>query len=546
MLLSGIQITDNNNDTFIWSVLQDMSEQKEVDAQIKLAKEKADALAFRMQLANDSAGIGVWEWDLRSNELVWDDWMYRLNGIEKSEFSGAYDAWVNSVHPGDIENAKLELESASNGNGSYEREFRVIHKNGQTRTIKACAEVVRDTNGEAIKFIGVNYDVTDKVEAMQVMSDARLAAENAAKAKSDFLANMSHEIRTPMNAILGGLQLLQNTELTPELKTVLNNASYSAKSLLTIINDILDYSKIEANNLQLEQIQFSFTEILDSVKYDLEPLISNKHVNFLINKEKNYNEYWVGDLVRIKQIILNLTSNAIKFTDVGKVEIIIGCRTFNEEEAVYMQVIDSGIGMSEEASKRIFERFAQADSSTTRKYGGTGLGMSITTNLIKLMNGKIDVETEVGKGTNVKVTLPLQQVNLVAEPKIRKALSAPNLSNKQILVAEDNAINRVLAESMLKTTKANVTFVDNGKLAVDATKNMTFDLVLMDIHMPVMDGMQAQQKIKHLSPQLPVIALTANVMKEDVDGYLQQGFVAHIAKPIDINKLYGTLKHYLL
>jgi PAS domain S-box-containing protein len=545
VLLSGIKITDKHGQEFIWSVVQDISEQKRIEHEIHEAREKADALALRLQLANDSAGIGVWEWDLQTGELVWDKWMYKLYGISELQFSGAYDAWVNSVHKDDIDDAKIQLENAMNGNGIYNPEFRVRHPNGDIKTLKASAEVLRDSRGKALKVIGVNYDVTDRVKAIQTLTEAKKAAENAVKSKSDFLANMSHEIRTPMNAILGALQLLKSAKLSPDLKTVLRNASFSARSLLTIINDILDYSKIEANNLQLENVQFSISEALESVKYDLDPIVSQKQITFSVNKAKDLTEYWVGDLVRVKQIILNLTSNAVKFTEKGSVNLNVSCHAANEQGNLCIEIVDTGIGMTKEATKRVFERFEQADTSTTRKYGGTGLGMSITTNLIKMMQGKIDIKSTLGEGTTVHVSLPLKKVAFVSKEKTRRLLSAPYLEGKTILVAEDNAINKVLIESMLKPTKADVVIVENGKHAIEIAQNQQFDIVLMDIHMPVMDGLAAQSVLKKLMPDLPVIALTANVMKEDIEKYLTHGFIAHIAKPIDMNELYGTLKYHL-
>ena len=274
--LSGIKITDENGDSFIWSVVQDVSEQKAIEDQLLNAKNKADATALMMQLANDSAGIGVWEWDLISNVLVWDEWMYKLYGVSAQQFSGAFDAWTNSVHPDDIEEAKAELLLAIEGKGEYNPEFRVIHPHGEIRTIKASAEVLVDEHGQAVKMVGVNYDVSEKVTAMAKLAKAKLAAENAARAKSEFLSNMSHEIRTPLNAILGALQLLRNASLEEGLGRILDNATYSAKSLLTIINDILDYSKIESNKLELEQAPFSLIEVLDSIKYDLDSQVSNK------------------------------------------------------------------------------------------------------------------------------------------------------------------------------------------------------------------------------------------------------------------------------
>ncbi|QPB82052.1 PAS domain S-box protein [Pseudoalteromonas rubra] len=544
VLLSGILITDVTGQDFIWSVVQDISKQKEVEEQIRAAKEKADVSAFRMQLANDSAGIGVWEWDLLTNALVWDDWMYRLYGISEETFSGAYEAWENSVHPDDIASARALLESAIAGTGYYDTEFRVVHPDGRIRTMKATAEVIRNEQNQAVKVIGVNYDITEKVTAMKTMIKAKQEAENAAKAKSDFLANMSHEIRTPMNAILGGLQLLDQARLESDLKVILDNAAFSAQSLLTVINDILDYSKIESNQLTLEQAPFSLIDVLDSVKYDLDSIVSKKGIELIVSIESSFTDGWLGDLVRVKQVLLNLISNAVKFTDQGCVKVIVSCTEQNNQQALCIDVIDSGIGMSVEAQQRIFERFAQADSSTTRKYGGTGLGMSITLSLVKLMNGSLDLISKEGEGTQIKVVLPLEKTVLKSSGQKSESLSPPDLTGKHILVAEDNKINQMLIKAILKSTQAALTIVENGTQAVDAVLHTHFDLILMDIHMPEMDGNEAQRQISKSHADMPVIALTANVMTEDVKGYLAQGFVAHVGKPIDMNNLYQVLARF--
>ncbi len=544
VLLSGIKITDIEGKDFIWSVVQDISEQKAVEEQIRAAKASADASAFRMQLANDSAEIGVWEWDLQTNELVWDTWMYKLYGVDKNQFSGAYEAWEKSVHPEDLNPTIERLNLAISGEGRYDPEFRIIRPDGQVRTIKASAEVIRDDAGGALRVVGVNYDITDKVEAMATLERAKKEAEDAAGAKSDFLANMSHEIRTPMNAILGGLQLLKNAELEEELGVVLDNASFSAQSLLTIINDILDYSKIESNRLELENKAFSLREVMDSVRYDLDSLVSNKGIDFIVDFDESFEDGWLGDLVRVKQVVLNLASNAVKFTDKGSVELAVTTIERDGQPAIQMIVSDTGIGMSKQALATIYERFSQADSSTTRKYGGTGLGMSITTSLVRLMAGTIAIESEEGVGTKITVVLPLHKAELT-EPEAKvKALTPPDLSAKRILIAEDNKINQVLIKSIMKATGADLTLVDNGKQAVVAIEQDLFDIVLMDIHMPEMDGLEAQRIIYQSKPELPVIALTANVMRDDVDGYIAQGFVAHIGKPIDMNSLYGVLSRF--
>ncbi|MBD1584709.1 PAS domain-containing hybrid sensor histidine kinase/response regulator [Pseudoalteromonas sp. S16_S37] len=543
--LSGVKIAKSDGTEYIWSVVQDISAQQRIEKQLQATKDEAELSAFRMKLANDSAGIGVWEWDVVTNELIWDDWMYALYGIKEADFSGAYEAWESSVHPDDIEATKTLLFDAVAGKGTYDPEFRVVHPNGQIRTMKASAEVIRDANGQALKVVGVNYDITDKVNSISELQKAKLAADQANRAKSEFLANMSHEIRTPMNAILGGLQLLQNTQLSDDLKTILINASSSAKSLLTLINDILDYSKIENNKLELEQQPFLFSEVVKSVQFDVDTLVSNKGIDLVHVVDKSFTNGWLGDIVRVKQILLNLVSNAVKFTEKGRVTIELSCKEYQGKKAVCICVADSGIGMSGAAQARIFERFEQADSSTTRKFGGTGLGMSITINLVKLMGGTVNLSSQIGRGTTVDVILPLEKSDKNTTAQAHKAVVAPQLSGKKILIAEDNPINQVLIKSMLKDTNAELTLVANGKLAVEAAEQKDFDLILMDIQMPEMDGVEAQQQIHKINSDIRIIALTANVMLADVERYLQQGFTAHIGKPVDMNNLYGVLTRYL-
>ena len=522
-----------------------IAEHERVEHELNLAKEKADLSAFRMKIANDSAGIGIWEWDVLTDELVWDDRMYDLYGVPKEEFSGAYDAWQSSVHPDDIDAIQRELLDVVNSEGTFDAEFRVIHRNGMVRTIKADADILRDSEGNALKVIGVNYDVTEKVRALDALNQAKREAEQANKAKSDFLANMSHEIRTPMNAVLGGLQLLKTASLTADLQSILNNALSSGQSLLTIINDILDYSKIEDNKLDLENEPFSMIEVMESVEFDVGAVVNNKGIALNCTLSEGYTDGWLGDVVRVKQILLNLVSNAVKFTEFGQVDVKLGYKMHNGKRAAKICVADTGIGMSEEVRAKIFERFKQADTSTTRKFGGTGLGMSITFNLIKLMGGTLSIQSQPNQGTSIDVILPLAQTDVTDAQQQSKAVVPPDLTAKRILVAEDNEINQVLIESMLGATKADVSLVENGKLAVEAVKQQRFDLVLMDIQMPEMDGEQAQQVINNYDRSLPIVALTANVMVNDVKAYLDQGFVAHIAKPVDMNHLYGTLKRIL-
>jgi signal transduction histidine kinase/CheY-like chemotaxis protein len=393
-------------------------------------------------------------------------------------------------------------------------------------------DMMTDTIAEQFKSLRMSNTALQK---------ARVDADQANKAKSEFLSNMSHEIRTPMNGVLGILQILEKSDLPQASRELVYKATYSADALLVIINDILDFSKIEANKLTLESRPFSMREVVDNVVSDLSLNVEKKGISLGVDINADFEDGWQGDYVRVRQILLNLASNAVKFTETGGVRIALDMFHVDEKTVVVMAVSDSGIGMSTEAQQRIFDRFTQADTSTTRKYGGTGLGMAITVSLIALMDGTIEVNSIENKGTTVTVSLPLEQVSLsenLQQPVHDETL---DLSGKRILVAEDNDINQTIIASMLEDTNAKLIFAKNGEIAVEAFKKYSFDAVLMDIQMPVMDGIEAFSLIKEISPNVPIWALTANVMKEEVEYYTKLGFTGHIGKPINLKYLHLVL-----
>ncbi|MFY8274118.1 PAS domain S-box protein [Pseudoalteromonas sp. SSDWG2] len=541
--LSGVKMTTSSGEEFIWSVIQDTSSQQAIEAQLQEAKERAESIALRMKLANDSAEIGVWEWDVRTNELIWDAWMYKLYGIREQDFSGAYEAWENSVHPDDLLRAKTLLHNAVIGTHVYDPEFRVVHPDGQVRTMKASAEVIRDSNGDALKVIGVNYDITDKVNAIEALKAAKQEAEKASQAKSEFLANMSHEIRTPMNGIYGILQLLKKKVQHQDKKTLVDKAIHSTRNLNTIINDILDFSKIEAGKLSIDIHPFSLSDLVASIDVEADALINDKPVTFSLSNTVEH-DMWLGDDIRIRQILINVCSNAIKFTSAGQVLVSVFSP---EENYVTFEVRDTGIGMSEEELSRLFHRFEQADTSTTRKYGGTGIGMAITHSLVELMHGTIEVASEINKGTRFSITLPMQKSHTQSAHNETMDLHSYecDFSNYTILVAEDNEINRVVIGDFLQETGAHIHFANNGVEAVELASQHNIDLVLMDIQMPEMDGIEACRKIKAIFPTLPILALTANVMAEYVEKYEQEGFDDFLAKPVEFAHLVAKLQLFL-
>ena len=379
-------------------------------------------------------------------------------------------------------------------------------------------------------------------EALQETSEKALKASTA---KSLFLSNMSHEIRTPLNAILGTLQLLERDKLTQEQTNLVIRSLYSARTLMTIINDILDYSKIEANELVLEKTEFELQQVVDSIQSDLAATALLKGINLQCHIEQRFNDGWLGDPVRVRQVILNLVSNAVKFTEQGGVTVNISHVSVDQGEGVYVEVIDTGIGMTEEEQQKIGTRFTQADSSTTRKFGGTGLGMAITLNLVNLMGGNLIIESQTGKGTKIGVRLPLEKTDLKLTDISNENVSIPRMEHSRILLAEDNEINQEILQAMLQPSGCRLDIVENGAAAVEALKINDYDLVLMDIQMPVMDGVVAFETIRRFNVQIPIIALTANVMSDDVQRYNDLGFNAYIGKPIDMNLLYSTLDKFV-
>lgn len=393
-------------------------------------------------------------------------------------------------------------------------------------------------------------DITALREAEETLKQAKEAAEVANRAKSDFLANISHEIRTPMNAVLGFLDLtLNDPALSPFHRENLSTAYNSARSLLTLINDILDFSKLERGKLELENRPFELAAVLTDSLRIFKSGAAEKGLILLSDMHPELKPFYMGDPVRLRQILVNLVGNAVKFTQEGQIKVKV--RPLDNDEILHFSVSDTGIGIEPEKLDLIFEPFTQADSSTTRRYGGTGLGTSISKQLVQQMGGRIWVQSEPGKGSTFHFTVRMPATDQMPEESSRPAIGKPRSSQKRcfkILLAEDIEYNVKLARMVLERQGHTVIVAGNGHEAVQAFAGGDgFDVVLMDIHMPGMDGLEATRKIRGMETEgrIPIIALTAKVMKSERKNYLSAGMDGVVEKPIDFNELFAVMERHV-
>lgn len=461
------------------------------------------------------------------------------------------------VHPDDIQKTNDEIASQMQGHNVLAFENRFRRKDGTYRTFSWKSVPVGDY------MYAIARDVTDQKKYEHNLLEARTAAQNADVAKSAFIANMSHEIRTPLNGVVGMTDLLARTELKPEQKGFVDIIRSSANILLTIVNEILDFSKIEAGRVALDKSHFDLRRLIESRISLMGVLVSEKDLKLESFVDPNLPPVVVGDSGKVGQVLVNLLNNAVKFTSKGTIKVAAHLLSQSASECVVkIQVQDSGIGIKPEEVGRLFKPFMQADDTTARKFGGTGLGLSISKRFVEVMGGEIGVESKPGEGSTFWFTLKLEVSALKSlertphradakkdQPKVAATPAQLEMrKNIRVLIAEDNRINQVIVMNMMKALGYTATLVENGDEAVKAFQDGEFDIILMDQHMPVMDGLEATAKIRRIEKQkgghARIIAFTANVLQDEQKSDLKDLMDDFIIKPVTIETLESVLARH--
>jgi PAS domain S-box-containing protein len=667
-----------------FGISRDITERKRIEEQLQQVN-------ARFSIAAGAAGIGVWDWDVTSGQLVWDDGMYRLYRREPVPETETFALWLRCVHPEDVRRCEEALARALDGRGDYDPEFRIVRPDGEIRHVKAGARVLRGDDGGALRITGVNIDITERKRAeidllatssllrtvldsasevsiiatrpdMQItvfnrgaermlgwraaemvghgtvrlihfapeiaarkavlaarlgrpvrsgevftdpsligqalewtyvardgrhvpvslvvtamhapdgellgylgiahdislqrsveasLREAKTKAEQASQAKSQFLANMSHEIRTPLNAVIGLTHLLSQTALAPAQDACLEKIRIASRSLLAVINDILDLSKIEASELLIETVPFDPHALVEDLCSLMAMQADEKGVEFVVDWDEGLPEALEGDPVRVRQILLNLLSNALKFTERGRVVLRVKVIVQDAQRVrCLFEVEDTGIGIEPEVQAQLFAPFAQADASTTRRFGGTGLGLSIVKRLTSLMDGEVSLRSTPGQGSVFSVELPFLVGEAAAIHRDATTEDPPRrLDGARILVVDDSDVNREVARGILQRAGAEVVTAENGLEAVQAVGRQVpgFDLVLMDVQMPVLDGYAATRRLRETlaGTELPIVALTAGALSSERQRALDAGMDDFVGKPFEPRDLIRIIGRYV-
>jgi PAS domain S-box-containing protein len=530
-----VRFLELNSVGYIIANSRDISERKQIEASIKFQKEKYQNIIANMNL-------GLLEVDVDENIQFVNPGFEYISGYKEIELIGknAAKLFVSESHENIVKN-KINLRKEGH---SDMYEVPIKNKKGELKWWMISGAPNYDEKGNIIGSIGIHLDITEQKQLELDLELSKCKAEESSKAKEAFLANMSHEIRTPLNAIIGMIRELSKEKLTELQETYVQNTSIASQHLLSVLNNILDISKIEAGELQLDLHHFDLQKILNDVKSIMLAKCGEKGLYLKINHIENKNIYFIGDSSRFRQILLNLIGNSVKFTNSGGITVEYDVQDLHEGyQAVYISVKDTGVGMDESYLKNIFNKFSQEDSSTSRKYGGSGLGMSITKELIQLMNGVIEIKSKKNVGTTIhmKFLIPIGDSDKLIKDDFTEIASAGKLLN--VLLVEDNEFNRLVAGNTLNHFNCIVTEAINGLEAINILKTgKKFDVILMDLQMPIMDGFESTKIIRNeLKINTPIIALTANAFKSELEQCINIGMNDCVTKPFEEEKLLNSI-----
>lgn len=568
LAVSNVRKADGSVD-YVVAMVEDISEQK----LSSLALERREK-QLRFVLAGSA--LGFWDWDIVTGTVDRNERWAEMLGYTSEEIKRTTRQWSDFIHPEDRERAWSSVNAVLEGESAIHRlEYRMLHKDGSVRWILDQASVMqRDQDGKPTRMCGTHTDITErKQNELELLRHrhhlqelvaaqtrdlviAKDAAEAANRAKSAFLANMSHELRTPMNGVMGMIELARRRMVDPRGIDQLGKAKNAAERLLLVLNDILDLSKIEADRMVLEETPLQLRDSVDGVVGTLGHEAAGKGLELQIDLPANVaGAALKGDSLRLGQILLNLVGNAIKFTERGGITLRVRAVGETAEALqVRFEVSDTGLGIDAEAKERLFQSFEQADNSMTRRYGGTGLGLAICKSLVRLMGGEIGVDSVPGEGSMFWFVVPLKKrepgmflhetprPGLFVEARLRS-----QYAGLRVLLVEDEPITQEVARSLLEDVNLSVDIAENGQQALDKARHNAYALILMDMQMPVMNGIDAAGAIRadSLNRTTPILAMTANAFDEDRQHCLDSGMNDHIAKPVDPEKLYETLLQWL-